>query len=191
MSDLSQLAQGGAPFAGIRPPDGPPPPAAYAAMQRGVPQPQAQAQKPAEEAKKPKKKPVKPIALAVVALLAGYVAKGKIMKPHYGPGHPAPLGQIIDLTQVTTNLADGHLAQLGVSLQMSKVGSSKEVTKDNSELLSTIVTDVGQETYTELLPPQGRAALQAKLLQSFQQVLGPADGAEQVVAVYFTSFVLQ
>lgn len=192
MSDLSQLAQGGSPFAGIRPPDGPPMPAAYAAQAQRAAQP-APAPKPAkgEAGAKAKKKPIKPIALVVMLLLVGYVAKGKIVKPHYAPGEAVPLGQIIDLTQVTTNLADGHLAQLGVSLQMTKVGSSKEVTKDNSEILSTIVTDVGEETYATLLPPQGRAALQSKLLHNIQQDLGPVDGAEQVAAVYFTSFVLQ
>ncbi len=139
-----------------------------------------------------KKKPVKPIALAVLVLLVGYVAKGKIMKPHYGPHNPVPAGVIYDFPEsVTVNLPDGSLAQIAISLQLTKVGSVKTATKDNSELMGNAVQIIGADSYQTLLSPAGRIALQRALLRSFQQVFGQSEGAQEVSAVYFTSYVLQ
>lgn len=197
MSDLSQMSTAAqataAQLAGIRPPNGMPPGggllAQAAQAQRAA---AAEPAKAAPAGEKPKKKkPIKPIALAVVLLLVGYVAKGKIMKPHYAPGEKVPLGAIFDLGTVTTNLGDGHLAQIGVSLQMTAVASSKEETKDTSELLGSVVSALGASTYDELLPASGRSALATTLLHDFQVDLGTSEGAQQVSQVYFTSFVLQ
>lgn len=192
MSDLSQLQRspGGQQFGGIRPPNGPPLPGM-------VPAGGAAAQATTSDAKadkasgEKKKKPVKPIALAVLVLLVGYVAKGKIVKPHYTPTEKLANGPIFDLPSITTNLADGHLAQLGISLQLTIAGSTKELTKDQSEILGSTVQVIGQQTYASLLPPTGRAALQAALLKAYQTDLGTSEGGQQVSAVYFTSFVLQ
>ena len=138
-----------------------------------------------------KKLPIKPILGVVLLLLVGYVVKGKVIKPHYGPGQKVPNGQIVAIDQVTTNLADGHLAQVTVELQLTKPGSTKLVTLDDPELVNSVVTDLGQDTYGQLLAPAGRAALKLELLHQFQQILGPAEGAQQVSAIYFTGFVLQ
>ena len=144
------------------------------------------------DGKNKKKKPVKPIALAVLVLLVGYVAKGKIMKPHYGPHDPVPAGAIYDFPEsVTTNLPDGSLAQIAISLQLTKVGSVKTVTKDNSELMGTAVRIIGADSYQRLLSTAGRVALQKALLSAYQQELGQSEGAQQVSAVYFTSYVVQ
>ena len=200
MSDLSQMTPPGAQLAGLRPPTGAVPGGLVQGAGGTLFSAQAaQATRPTSEApkedagteKKKRKKPVKPIALAVVLLLVGYVAKGKFIKPHYGPGAKVPLGEIVDLGTVTTNLSDGHLAQIGVSLQMTVAENAKEVANDTSELLGSVVTAIGQETYAALLPASGRAVLAARLLQAFQRDLGTSEGAQQVAAVYFTSFVLQ
>jgi flagellar basal body-associated protein FliL len=139
-----------------------------------------------------KKKPVKPILLGLLVLVVAYEVKGKVMKPHYGPHNPVPAGTIYDFPgQVTTNLPDGSLAQISMSLQLTKVGSVKVVTKDNSELMGTATQIVGEHTYSQLLSPAGRVALQHQLVAAFQKELGMTEGAQAVSAVYFTSFVLQ
>lgn len=139
-----------------------------------------------------KKKPIKPILIVVVLLLVGYVAKGKIIKPHYGPGHPVPAGVIFDFpAAVTTNLPDGSLAQISISLQLTKAASVKTVSSDTSELVGTAVQIIGHDSYSTLLSTAGRLALQRDLLQAFQSELPPSEGAQQVSAVYFTSYVVQ
>lgn len=176
-------------LAGMRPPGRVVPgPGTGDAAASGAPGTTAEAPK-AE--KKKRKLPIKLIALVLVVLVAGYVVKGKVMKPHYGPGHPAPAGEVLSLGTVTTNLSDGHLAQVSISLQLSKPANEKTVTKDEPELTATVVSELGQQTYPGLLDPVGRAALRQALLRSFQQELGTAEGAQSVTAVYFTGFVLQ
>lgn len=142
-------------------------------------------------AKKKKQRKIKVIGVVALLLVAGYVAKGKLLKPHYGPGHPAPSGQIFSLGTVTTNLADGHLAQVAVSLQLTAPAQTKTVGKESPEMMATAVADLGQETYAQLLRPAGRTALEHRLLAAYQSELGTVEGAEAVTAVYFTRFVLQ
>ncbi|MCU1492399.1 MAG: Flagellar protein FliL [Acidimicrobiaceae bacterium] len=177
-------------LAGIRPPAAAVGPATPAADRKLAKTSEKKDEKSAPGTKR--KIPVKVVALVLLVLVVGYVAKGKIIKPHYGPHDPVPAGAIFDFpSSVTTNLPDGSLAQISISLQLTKVGSSKVVTKDTSELVGTAVQIIGGNSYATLLSTPGRAALQAALLHAFQSELGTTEGAQQVSAVYFTSYVLQ
>lgn len=146
---------------------------------------------PEEGSRKKSKK--KLIVLVVVLLVVGFYAKGKLLKPHYGPGAKVPPGQIFALggTTITTNLSDGHLAQIGISLQLTKPANAKEINADVPELTSSTVEILGQQTYVGLLDPIGRRELASELLRAYQRDLGRSEGAQQLSAVYFTSFVLQ
>ena len=63
---------------------------------------------------------------------------------------------------------------------------------EEPQLTNAAIADIDNWTYAQLLTPSGRAGLQSELLASFQKILGTVDGAaQQVTAVYFTSFVLQ
>jgi flagellar basal body-associated protein FliL len=142
------------------------------------------------EAKKSPKKKI--IIVFVVLALVGFEAKGKLMKPHYKAGL-APNASIFALgsTTITTNLSDGHLAQVGISLQLTKAASSKTITADIPELTDSTIRILSGETYNGLLGPAGRASFAAALLHAFQSDLGTSEGAQQVSAIYFTDFVLQ
>lgn len=150
----------------------------------------------AGEGEAPKKKGKKKLVLILVAVLlvgaAGYVVKGRSHKLVYKPGQPVPVGVVTSLGTLTVNTSDGHLVQVGIDLQLTKVAVSKTVSTDQPQLRNAAIADLGAQTYPGLLAPTGRAALQQQLLASFQKVLGPVDGAApQVSAVYFTSFILQ
>jgi flagellar basal body-associated protein FliL len=154
-----------------------------------------------KKAKKPKatgkKRLVKPVGGLVFAFLAFHMLEPKFVKPHYSTTHPAPNGAIIELAtsggsaSITTNLSDGHLAQLSISLQMSSVASSKTEVKNEDALMGDTIAIIGTKNYNQLLAPSGRAQLRSQLLSAYQQVLGQTEGAQQVTGVYFTSFVLQ
>jgi flagellar basal body-associated protein FliL len=138
-----------------------------------------------------KKKLAVILAIVVVLIVAGAVVKLKMSKTVYRPGQPVPAGQVVSLGTVTVALSDGHLVQATIALQMTKPASQTEEADDSAHLEDVAVTVLGQQSYTGLLVSSGRTAAQQQLLTSFQQVLGPADGAPQVSAVYFTGFVLQ
>ncbi len=179
-------------LAGIRPPARPVA-AAPAAAGRGREKAKGGAAAPGDDdaAKKKKKLRTRIIAAVVLLLVAGYVAKGQLLKPHYGPGKPPPAGAIVSLGSVTTNLSDGHLAQIAVSLQLTAAANAKLEAQRSPALVGSTVSIRGQQTYSGLLAPGGRSHLAALLLRSYQQVLGTNEGGEQVSKVYFTSFVLQ
>ncbi len=164
-----------------------PPPAGAPAPAAAEPEPQKNGKGKARK----KKLPIKAILAVLLLLVVGYVVKAKIMKPHYGPGVPVPLGTTVDLGQITTNLSDGHLAQIDVVLQLTQPANTRVVSKDAPQFTGDVVADLGHDTYVGLLSPAGRAGLQAELLHQFQATLGPSEGAQQVQSVFFTSFVLQ
>lgn len=141
----------------------------------------------------PKKSKKKLIIIAVVVLLAvGYVAKGKLLKPHYKPGQPVPLGTIDPLPQLTVNLADGHMAQVTIALQLTKVADTKTITADFPRFEDATITILGQQTYSTMLTTAGKTAVKTDILRRCQQIVGTVDGAaQQISAVYFTDFVVQ
>jgi flagellar basal body-associated protein FliL len=140
---------------------------------------------------KVKKSKKKLIIILVVLLLVGFEAKSMLLKPHYKPGQTVPLGTILPLDQLTVNMSDGHLVQASIDLQLTKV-ASKAATLDVPRFDDAAITVLGAETYDALLAPGGRTAAKAAILALAQKVLPPVDGdAEQVSAVYFTSFVVQ
>jgi flagellar basal body-associated protein FliL len=130
------------------------------------------------------------LALVVVAA-AGFAMKGKLASPHYRPGTLAPDGSVYGLPQLTTNLSDGHLVQIGLSLQLSSVANPKAVAADEAHLVDVSLDVLGHETSTALLAPGGKTQLKAALLGAYRSVLGPKDGVPQVNGVYFTSFLVQ
>ncbi len=139
--------------------------------------------------KKSKKKIV--IIMLVVLLLGGFEAKSMLLKPHYKAGQVVPLGTILPLDQLTVNMSDGHLVQASIYLQLTKV-AAKTATTDVPRFDDAAITVLGAQTYDQLLAPGGRTAVKAQILALAQKILPPVDGAAQEVsAVYFTSFVVQ
>ncbi|MGH9082207.1 MAG: flagellar basal body-associated FliL family protein [Acidimicrobiales bacterium] len=146
----------------------------------------------AEETPKKSKKKLVAVAVAVVVLAGGYMVKGRSHKVVYKAGQPVPPGQVTSIGTLTVNTVDGHIVQAGIDLQLTKPAQTKKITADQPQLKNAAIADLGDQTYPGLLAPAGRTALLQQLLTSFQQVLGPVDGAaQQVSAVYFTSFILQ
>ncbi len=178
-------------LAGIRPPTAPAAADAAPADEAGKGRKGKKGE--VEPGAKKKKKPTKLIAAFVVLLLVAYVAKGKLIKPHYGPHAKVPLGAIYDLpNQVTTNLRDGSLAQISMSLQLTAAANKKEITKDTSAIMGTAVDVIGSMTYASVLAhPDPQAYLEHVLLPPIQKDLGTSEGAQQVAGVIFTYFVIQ
>jgi flagellar basal body-associated protein FliL len=140
---------------------------------------------------KVKKSKKKFIIIFVVLLVVGFEGKSMLIKPHYKPGQTVPLGTILPLDQLTVNMSDGHLVQASIDLQLTKV-ASKAATLDVPRFDDAAITVLGAQTYDALLAPGGRTSVKAQILSLSQKILPPVDGAaEQVSAVYFTSFVVQ
>ena len=154
--------------------------------------PRAAARTEGSAFKKSRKKLVVMLVAAVIVLGAGYVLKSKLLKPHYGPGEAVPVGQVLALGTFTVNTDNGQLVQAGIDLQLTKPANEKAVEQHEPELKNAAIDDLSSWSSEQLLRVVTRAKLQHQLLTSFQHVLGTVDGAaQQVSAVYFTSFLLQ
>ena len=132
------------------------------------------------------------IGLIAVLALSAVVVKKEAMKPYYRSGQPVPLGSILPLDQVTVNMQDGHLVQASIALQLTKVANSKLATADIPRFENSVITILGAQSYSGLLAPQARAAVNQEILRACQGILSTTDGhAPQVSAIYFTGFVIQ
>ena len=70
--------------------------------------------------------------------------------------------------------------------------AAKTATTDVPRFDDAAITVLGAQTYDQLLAPGGRTAAKAQILALCQKIAPPVDGAaEEVSAVYFTSFVVQ
>ncbi len=153
------------------------------------------AKAPEEEGGKKKggKKKLLVIVAVVLVLVVGlYMVKFRKHPVVYKAGQPVPIGKVASIGTITANTSDGHLVQAGIDLQLTVVANAKQESQDAPQLTNAAIQDLANWTYAQLLTDAGRVGLQHQLLASFQKILGTTDGAaEQVTAVYFTSFILQ
>lgn len=144
------------------------------------------------EKKGSKKKLILIVAVVLVLVVGLYMVKFSKHPVVYKPGQPVPAGKVVSIGTITANTSDGHLVQTGIDLQLTAVANSKQESTDAPQLTNAAIEDLANFTYAQLLTDAGRTGLQHALLASFQKILGTADGAaEQVSAVYFTSFIVQ
>jgi flagellar protein FliL len=144
----------------------------------------------------PKKSKKKLIIIVVGALVLGFgawtmVLKPMLFPPHYKAGQKVPAGKIVSLPQNTINLSDGHLLQVTVALQQTAPAETSTLAEDDPKFLNAEIDVFGALTMPDLLNPAGRNAAQAALLAAIQKIAGTSEGAQQISAVYFTSFVTQ
>lgn len=142
--------------------------------------------------KKGGKKKLLIVAAVVVLLLGVYMVKFRKHTVVYKAGQPVPNGKVVSIGTITANTSDGHLVEAGIDLQLTVAANSKTEAADAPQFTNAAIQDLTNWTYSQLLTGSGRTGLQQQLLASFQKILGTADGAaQQVSAVYFTTFIVQ
>ena len=147
---------------------------------------------PAEEPPKKSKKKLVIIVAVLVLLIGGYEAKAILLAPHYTAGQKVPDGKILPLDQLTVNLADGHLVQASISLQLTAVTTPGAMSEYLPRFDDAAIAVLGTMDYHGLLAPGGREAVKAAILKDCQKIAGTVDGAaQQISAVYYTGFVIQ
>lgn len=103
-------------------------------------------------------------------------------------------GPVVVLDPITLNLADGHLLQVGLALELAdepaKGGedksSSDDPTKGYAKALDASIGVLGDETMAQLSAPGGREAAKATLESTLEELYHGV-----VVGVYFHQFVMQ
>jgi len=138
-----------------------------------------------EEPKKKSKKLLIIIIAAVVVLLGGGGAGAYFMLGSSGPEKkPAPLpGKVISMDAITINLAEGHFLKLGLALQATADAAEAP---DGSHALDLAITEFSNKSVAELSSDKGREKIKEELTKKVEKAY-----EEEVMAVYFTEFVMQ
>jgi flagellar FliL protein len=141
--------------------------------------------------------------LAVLFVLVGAVAGPKVLgKPAAAPaasGEPTTTttvaGPIVVLDPITLNLADGHLLQVGLALELSpeaaggghgEASADDDPTKGYAKALDAAIDRLGDESMASLSAPGGRDQAKAALEEELHTLY-----PEEIVGVYFHQFVMQ
>lgn len=155
-----------------------------------------------QEAGKGKGGAVKAIALALGFAVLGAVAGPKLL----GGGGAAPAGAAEDTTTtteagpvvvldaITLNLADGHLLQVGLALELAAdaadgghgEAADDDPTKGYAKALDAAIDVLGDQSMASLSAPGGREGAKAALAATLAELY---EGT--VVGVYFHEFVMQ
>jgi flagellar FliL protein len=145
---------------------------------------------------------VKAIGLAVGFAVLGAVVGPKLL----GGGGAAPAGAAEDTTTtteagpvvvldaVTLNLADGHLLQVGLALELAPdaaggghdEAADDDPTKGYAKALDAAIDVLGDQSMASLSAPGGREGAKAALTATLGELY-----AGSVVGVYFHEFVMQ
>lgn len=149
----------------------------------------------AKEKKKGSKKKLILIILLVV-LAAGGGGFGALTflgssKPHKAAFVPPKVGPIYGFGTITTNLSDGHLIQLGMSLQLGVKDLTTAITPLNKDMTDVVITDLSGWTYAQLLSPIAKLTLKKQLILDLNKIVKVATGKNEITDIYFTSFIMQ
>lgn len=143
---------------------------------------------PAEAPPKSKKMLIIIIA-AVVVLLGGGAASYFLFFKSSSSAKTYTKGVVTSIdSAITINLSDSHYLKLGFALQQTAEGGSTAV--DTAEALNLAIDEYTGVTEDALSTEAGRDKYKAELLAKIIKAY-TVDGTEQVMGIYYTSFVTQ
>lgn len=102
---------------------------------------------------------------------------------------PRSSGMVLPLPPVTVNLADPNgrrYLKLGMEVEVN-ADVANELKAQNARIRDAIIMLLAGKTYGEVASPDGKVLLKAEIAARLNQILG----AQRVVRVYLTDFVVQ
>ena len=102
---------------------------------------------------------------------------------------PRSGGMVLPLPPVTVNLADPNgrrYLKLGMEVEVNS-DVAAELKAQNARIRDSIIMLLAGKTYGEISSPDGKVLLKAEIAARLNQILG----AQRVIRVYLTDFVVQ
>ena len=133
---------------------------------------------------KKRSKKVKIAALVVVLLVLGAVAKFTVLASSAAVVNAKPVpGPVLQMTDMTLNLAGGHYLRIKLALQTVK-GTNEEL--DTSEAAQAVIEEFSDRTTAELTGDAARLKAKKELLGKLQKIY-----PKQIMDVIYTEFFTQ
>lgn len=131
------------------------------------------------------------IVLAAVVLAVGLVGAAFVMRSGgdgdaAGPPEPEEpkAGEVVPIDALTLNLADGHLARVGVAVELTETTPAAEWTKSGgpSRMSDAVISRIGALSAAEITPARVKEELHAAGEERF---------GDEFRDVYLTELVVQ
>jgi flagellar FliL protein len=142
------------------------------------------------------------LALVVVAASSGgtyfylsqHAAAGETAKVEPAPQLPqAP--RLVTIAPMTVNLVNERdeqsLLYVGFALEVADDATQALLQQYMPQVRSQLLTLLSGQNSTQVITPQGKAALADKVLETLKQPLAPQQPAPAVLRVLYTDFIVQ
>jgi flagellar FliL protein len=138
----------------------------------------------AGKVKKKRSKKVKIAVLVVVLLVLGALAKFTVLASSASVKDAKPVpGPVLQMTDMTLNLAGGHYLRIKLALQTVK-GTNEEL--DTSEAAQAVIEQFSDRTTAELTGEAARLKAKKELLGKLEKIY-----PKQIMDVIYTEFFTQ
>lgn len=102
---------------------------------------------------------------------------------------PRSAGQVLPLPPITVNLSDPggrRYLKLGMEVEVN-ADVSEELKAQNARIRDAVIMLLAGKSYADISTPDGKVLLKAEVAARLNQILG----AQRVIRVYFTDFVVE
>ncbi len=93
----------------------------------------------------------------------------------------------VDVTEITTNLADNKIIMLSLKIQTDSKKAAEELTKRDFQTKNLVITQLSELTEEDLKGKDGKTTFESTLKSQLNELM--QDG--EVQQVYITSYVIQ
>lgn len=104
-------------------------------------------------------------------------------------GLPRSAGQVLPLPSITVNLSDSggrRYLKLGMEVEVN-ADVSAEIKAQSARIRDAVIMLLAGKTFNDISTPDGKVLLKAEVAARLNQILG----AQRVIRVYFTDFVVE
>ncbi|MCM3386759.1 flagellar basal body-associated protein FliL [Ureibacillus chungkukjangi] len=93
----------------------------------------------------------------------------------------------VDVTEITTNLADNRIIMLSLKIQTDSKEAAAELTKRDFQAKNLIITQLSEMTEADLKGKDGKATFESTLKSQLNELMQEGEVKE----VYITSYIIQ
>ncbi|MDI7741669.1 flagellar basal body-associated protein FliL [Lysinibacillus fusiformis] len=93
----------------------------------------------------------------------------------------------VDVTEITTNLADNSIIMLSLKLQTDSKEAAEELTKRDFQTKNLVITQLSEMTEADLKGKEGKTTFESTLKSQLNELMQEGE----VQQVYITSYIIQ
>lgn len=93
----------------------------------------------------------------------------------------------VDVTEITTNLADNRIIMLSLKIQTDSKEAAEELTKRDFQTKNLVITQLSELTEEDLKGKDGKTTFESSLKSQLNEVMQEGE----VQQVYITSYIIQ